>query len=112
MSLVTVIPSAVRTSDGSADFGGWTPDLPLAVQLDVTAVSGTSPTLALHVEQTFDGVNWASFGFGPINNVDSAGVYHVVVEDAPGATGIYRLRWVLGGTTPSFTFSAIVHAEP
>lgn len=112
MSLIPIVPSAVHTSDGSADFGGWTPDLPLAVQLDVTAVSGTSPTLALHVEQTFDGVNWASFGFGPFNGIDAVGAYRLVVEDVPGVTGLYRVRWALGGTSPSFTFGVIVGSKP
>lgn len=112
MSLITIVPTAARSTDGSAGFGGWTPDLPIGVQLDVTAVSGTSPTLTVRLEQSYDGVTWYTPGSVYFNAVNAIGIYRFVDEVRQGATGLYRISWQLGGTSPSFTFSAIAHAKP
>ncbi len=85
----------------------------LAVDVNVTAVGGTSPTLALFLErQGADGI-WYSI-WAPAA-VTAAGAVSTSV--GPGCatpaslTGMLRLRWQLGGTTPSFTFSASVVAR-
>lgn len=80
--------------------------------LDVTAATGTTPTLDVTVQ-----------GFNPMS-----GKWHTVATIpqqttttattiAPVAANLdfllYRAQWVLGGTTPSFTFTlaAICHTE-
>jgi len=59
----TLVPSAARTA--SADTGqidGWGVPSVARVQLDVTAVAGTSPTLNVVVEDTIDGIGWNVVG--------------------------------------------------
>ena len=101
--------SAVYTASG----GSGSITVPLAVEMlavdaNVTAASGTSPTLTFYLErQGSDGVwyqVWAS------SAITAAGTASTSV--GPGCTvgavltGMVRLRWVIAGTTPSFTFSA------
>ncbi|MCA1696557.1 MAG: hypothetical protein LC749_18555 [Actinobacteria bacterium] len=69
--------------------------------LDVTAASGTSPTLTVNVQTSDDNTTWRTV------------VSFTAVTAAPanqhvsqGSLDRYlRFSWVIGGTTPSFTFS-------
>ncbi len=104
------VPSTVVTASG-----GGTPFQALAyataaVDVNVTAATGTSPTLDLYLDrQGADGV-W--YNVWHPTQITAAGAASTSV--GPGCatgevlTGYLRLRWVVGGTTPSFTFSASV----
>ena len=75
------------------------------VILTITDVSGTMPYLDTDIEGSEDGINWATLATGVLPSLTSAGTY------ANGNFGIYpvrylRLKFTLGGTTPSFTFTA------
>lgn len=89
------------------------------VTVDVTAASGTSPTLTVVVEGSADSTNWITLG-----TIGANGYNHGSVATAPsnitGATtqrGIFpapqfvRTRSVVGGTTPSFTYAVRVDAS-
>jgi hypothetical protein len=69
--------------------------------LNVTAVGGTSPTLDLYVDirdpASGKWVNQDKFA-----TVSSTGTWGLAL---PVRSTKYRVRWVLGGTSPSFTFS-------
>jgi hypothetical protein len=111
MSLVTVVPSGARTSAGTQDFNGWTPVLPLRVEVDVTAVSGTSPSMTVYLEQSLDGVNWTAVT--QVTATAAAPAYLVATAGLNGTvSSLLRFRWDITGTNPSFTFSTIVHAVP
>lgn len=69
----------------------------------VTAVSGTSPTLALSVEWSPDsGSAWCTAEtpdeFATITTTTN------VCKRFAAKSNIYRIRWTLGGTDPSFQF--------
>lgn len=104
----TLVPSAARTS--SADSGaltGWgVPDV-ARVQLDVTAAAGTSPTLDVVVEDTLDGTNWNVVGTFAQKTATGREVINL---STPFADRL-RVRWTVGGTSPSFTFSVIAYSE-
>jgi hypothetical protein len=101
---VPIVPSAARTTSGNSGAVAVHGASVIAVGVNVTAVSGTTPSLALSVEWSFDGVNFGA-GETPVTlaaitatkntskRVDVAGPY-------------YRLVWTITGTTPSFTFAA------
>lgn len=99
----TVLTSAARTATFAS------PSFPcegrsLEVGLNVTAVSGTSPTLAVEVQWSHDNVN-----FGSAETATSfASITAAKVTNAQftAAAPFYRLNCVIGGTTPSFTFTA------
>ena len=76
--------------------------------LNVTAASGTSPTLTVAFQDSPDGINWYPIPSGAFSAVTAAGLSRLVVP-AGTAVGSY-LRAVLtaGGTTPSFTTSLTI----
>lgn len=86
----------------------------LAVKVAVTAASGTTPTLTVVVETTEDGTNWVALGTIGANgyNVGAVAVTApsnftttATVRGVFPRTGLVRTRSVVGGTTPSFTYS-------
>ncbi len=93
-------PSAARTADGQGNPIDASEYLESHILLDITAVSGTGPTLDLVIETSPDKVNWFTHttfsqktGTGKdLRTLSNLGKY-------------LRARWTIGGTTPSFTFS-------
>jgi hypothetical protein len=86
----------------------------LAVDVNVTAVSGTSPSLTLLLERLgADGVWYPVWSPSAITAVGalSTSVGPACLTNAV-VVPTMRLRWVLGGTSPSFTFSASIHGRP
>ena len=76
----------------------------LAVTLSITAASGTLPTLAASVQWSANGTTF--YDANPADTLPvQTGVGGVVqVFDIKAA--FYRIAYTIGGTTPSFTFSA------
>jgi len=102
--VVTVHPSTARTATGNgqaiveADRGST-----LALLVNVTAVSGTTPTLDLAVQWSVDGTNWAPAETpDTFTQITAIGLKaKTFAVKAPS----YRVVWTIGGTTPSFTFT-------
>lgn len=100
----TVAASAARTT--SSDTGalvGFGNVKNLRVQLACTAASGTNPTLNVVVEDSLDGSTWNQIG--SFTQLTASGQQAINIA-APFADTI-RVRWTLGGTSPSFTFSVV-----
>jgi hypothetical protein len=82
----------------------------LAVNVNVAAVAGTSPTLNVYLEGLDAVGNW--YLLWQPAQITVAG--SVPTSVGPGcATNVVvppsvRFRWVLGGTSPSFTFSVSI----
>lgn len=106
--LETLVASVARTASGDSGLlPGWGVASTLRVQLDVTAAAGTTPTLDVILEDTLDGVNWNVVG--TFTQRTAAG-RQVINVPAPFADRL-RVRWTIGGTTPSFTFSVVAYSE-
>jgi len=100
-----VVASAARTTSST------TTSIPhgsdghvLNLQVTVTAVSGTTPSMALSVLWSQDGTN-----FGPVDGgaqtfaaITTTGT---VCKQVPVVGKFYQLSWTLTGTSPSFTFT-------
>lgn len=103
----TLLASAARTASGNS------PDLTayngakLAVYLDVTAASGTSPTLDVTVKakDPASGKYFLIGTFAQMTGIASAAIFIGGGADVEFATRTYRIEYVIAGTTPSFTFS-------
>jgi len=101
---VMVHPSAARTANGNgqaivdSDRGDT-----LSLLVDVSASSGTTPTLDLSVQWSFDGIAWAT-AETPDSFTQITGTGTKVKTFTVKAPH-YRVVWVITGTTPSFTFS-------
>lgn len=106
--IVEFAPSAARTASGAgATVDGLGVQSTLRVQLSVTAVAGTGPTLDVVLEDTIDGTNWHQLAAFPQRTAAGAVVLNVTTPFA----GRVRARWTVAGTTPSFTFSVLADAE-
>lgn len=107
----TLVPSAARTASGSAESGDdWGEIDRVRAQLDVTAASGTTPNLTVFVESTLDGTNWDVLPGGTFAAKTAAG-REVINLTSPVIARRLRVRWVITGTTPSFTFSVRLQGE-
>lgn len=103
-----LVASLARTATGvSSALPGFNAAKNLVIALAVTAVTGTTPTLDLTIQDTVDGVNW--FTIATFNQV--TGVTNAVQRVTIPFTDQLRASWVIGGTTPSFTFSVSVYSD-
>jgi hypothetical protein len=98
------VPSAARTTSGNSgmlDPGELGETLVLLV--NVTAASGTTPSLALSVEWGHDGTDWFVPETADTFTAITAAIKRVKTFERKGP--LYRVVWAITGTTPSFTFS-------
>jgi hypothetical protein len=105
----TLVSFAARTTSGStAATAGWGSAKVLRVQLNVTAVAGTSPMLDVVIEDTVDaGVTFNTVG----TFVQKTAVGREAINIATPFTDTLRVRWTLGGVSPSFTFAVDCYSE-
>lgn len=108
MAGVELAAAGARTASGdSGPIPGFGDMVSLRAQLNVTAASGTSPTLDVVIEDTLDGTNW-----NPIATfAQRTGVGREVVNITIPFSDRLRVRWTVGGTTPSLTFSVLGYVE-
>jgi hypothetical protein len=114
---VVVAPSLARTVTGNSGvLQNWTLSRGLVLILDITAASGTTPTLDVKV-QRLDAVSGkaidipgAAFAQKTTTGTDSLVIYpgntvtaNRSISDTIGDD--YQVVWTVAGTTPSFTFS-------
>lgn len=113
------VNSSARSSSGDSGVLGvnYADFATLRAELNVTAVSGTGPTLDAVIEDTLDGVNFNTIGTFSQKTGIGRQVINVYPKDNPGAGFDYpfanrlRVRWTIGGTSPSFTFSVAISAK-
>ena len=104
-----IFPSAARTTSGNSGLlasYGWAHSL--LMQVAVTAFSGTLPTLDVTVQATMDGgINFRDIlTFTQVVGIAAeTKVYELPFSDT------LRVKYTIGGTNPSFTFSAMLFAK-
>lgn len=104
----TLVASAARTASGdTGTLTGWGHATTIRAQLDVTAVSGTSPSLTVLIEDTLDGTSWNTVGTFAAKTATGREVINITTPFADRL----RVWWTVTGTTPSFTFSVAVYSE-
>ena len=100
-------PPGMTLFSGTVTASGNSPDVDVStfsameIELKVTSVSGTSPTLDVYVEGRFE----ASGDYKPLasqTSITATGSWFFTVN--PLTFRYVRVRWVVGGTSPSFTF--------
>lgn len=105
-SLDTILASAARTATGqSSEFRSFTASA-IVIEVNVTAASGTTPTLDVDLQDTFDGTNWHKVSDVNAADITTTGltVKRINLRDNP-CTDRLRINFTIGGTTPSFTFT-------
>jgi hypothetical protein len=105
-SPLTLYSGTVTSSGSSGDI-----DLSIysAVELllKVTSVSGTSPTLDVYVEGKFEATGDYKT-LASQTGITGTGTWFFTVN--PLIFRYVRIRWVVGGTSPSFTFAVAAQA--
>lgn len=106
----TMAPSASRTASGSIDTADFRYAQRAAFFLDVTAASGTTPTLDVVIE-TKDPASGKWFPLASFSQATGATTERITAD--PMLSDDLRVTWTLGGTSPDFTFSvgAIFEAD-
>lgn len=103
-----VVSSAPRTTSGdSGALYGYGAVYQGVVQVNVTAVTGTTPSLTVSVEDTCDGVNWSEVAAS--SAITATGTTSLRIS-APFSDTL-RIVWDISGTTPSFTFDVWAYFE-
>lgn len=104
---VYVLPSGAITSNGNSSDLNVANYSELLIDANITAVAGTTPTLQLFIDRKAADGNYYPIWNSPSITAtgqasDSIGAG---LNKAQSFAGTVRVRWVLGGTTPSFTLS-------
>jgi hypothetical protein len=106
-------PPGLTLFSGTVTSSGNTADIDLSlysiieVEVKVTAVGGTTPTLDIYVEGKFEATGDYKV-LASVTGITSTGVWFLVIN--PLVFRFIRVRWVVGGTTPSFTFTVAAQA--
>jgi len=98
---MTLYSGTVTASGNSADIDVSTISA-LEIELKVTAVSGTSPTLSVYIEGKFE----VTGDYKPLvyqEGITATGIWYFTIN--PINFRYIRVRWVVSGTSPSFTFT-------
>lgn len=102
-----VLPSSARGAGtytaGPLVYGPGVADL--LVLTHISAVSGTSPTLVVSVEQSADGSSWSAVTGAASATLSAVGNSMI---NASVTQPYVRVSAVVAGTTPSFTFRVAV----
>ena len=103
--MTKIIELSARTTNGnSGDVRTYGSDI-LRAQLNVTAASGTSPTLNVLIEDTLDGINYNTIG----NFTQKTAAGREVINVTVPFSETLRVSWAIAGTNPSFSFSVDWH---
>ena len=79
----------------------------VAVTLNVTAVSGTTPSATFEIQWSHDGVNWA-VADGTPDTFAAVTAAKNLCKQVTVKGALARLAWTVTGTTPSFTASSFL----
>lgn len=100
--LVSTVLTTSGNSGGITNVNGGS----ITGLITVSAVSGTSPTLDIIMEESYDnGTTWTPvWSANRITAVSKVNIPNMVV------LGLRRWSWAVGGTTPSFTVSVVINS--
>ena len=99
-SYFTIYSGTVTSSGNTSDINAGIYS-GLEIMLKVTAVSGTSPTLGFYIEGKFE----TTGDYKPLvyqTGITGTGIWYFTITQL--MFRYIRARWVVGGTSPSFTF--------
>jgi hypothetical protein len=106
-------PPGMTLYSGTVTSSGSTADIDVSLYsaleliLKVTAVSGVTPTLSVYIEGRFE----ATGDYKPLafqEGITSTGIWYFTIN--PLVFRYIRVRWVVGGTSPSFTLTVAAQA--
>jgi hypothetical protein len=102
--LVTVKASGATTTTGQTAGFPTGYQNTIDVFVDATAVSGTTPSLTVNVEWSYDNATW--FAGDTADSFTAATAAQKRVKEFAVKGQYARLNYTIRGTTPSFTWAA------
>ena len=97
---VELLASEERDAAGQGEAYDMGDRSTLRLDLAVTAIDGTAPSLAVLIQTSKDGSTWREIAaFTALSGVGSQRM------TVPGCDRYVRAAWYLAGSTPAFTFS-------
>ena len=109
---VLLIASAAHSGAGTITNGPYVvgPYAELACDFNITAKSGTSPTLQFFIDRI--GADSVAYNIWSSSSITATGQASTSIGSGFSVNQSFgsqiQLRWTLGGTTPSFTFSVSI----
>ena len=108
VNLIAGHPTAARTATGQTsgiDLRVYDGDVVFV--LDSAAGAGTSPTLDVTIEDSADNSSFAAIASGAVafTQVTGSASAQTLEVDANGCKRYVRVKYTIGGSSPSFTFS-------
>ena len=106
IALIAGHPTAARTATGQTsgiDLKDYDGDV--VFLLDSAAGTGTSPTLDVTIEDSADNSSFAAITDAAFTQVTGTASAQKLVVNKDSARRYVRVKYTIGGTTPSFTFS-------
>ena len=106
IGLIAGHPTAARTATGQTsgiDLKDYDGDV--VFLLDSAAGTGTSPTLDVTIEDSADNSSFAAITDAAFTQVTGTASAQKLVVNKDSARRYVRVKYTIGGTTPSFTFS-------
>ncbi len=102
----TVLASAARTTSGNSNSVETQFFRELIAFLNVTVISGTTPTLDVKFQDSQNGTDWIDVPSGAFAQITTTtGLRRLVLP----AVGPYvRAVYTIAGTTPSYTFDLVL----
>lgn len=104
---IDLVASAARTTSDNGTPKNVARHRTLVATLNVSAASGTTPTLDVVIEDSADGATWTTLATFAQKTGTGAETVRITNPCHPNI----RARWTIGGTTPSFTFDVKVTAR-
>lgn len=105
----TVVAALARTATGQSGAISVGKADALALLVNVTAVSGTTPSMTISIEWSHDGgTTWAQGD--PADQMTAITAAAVKAKQFNVKAPVYRVVWTITGTTPSFTFAVSQYA--
>jgi hypothetical protein len=103
---MTLFSGTVTASGSTADIDISIYSI-LEIEIKVTSVGGTSPTLDVYIEGKFEATGDYKV-LASQTGITTTGVWFLVIN--PLVFRFIRVRWVVGGTSPSFTVTIAAQA--
>jgi hypothetical protein len=102
--------SGTVDSDGNSDYILLPTNQGIGMVVNITAVSGTLPSLTLTLQHSLDQTVFVNVPNGQgsfsLAGLDSPGTYALYFPTGQNLFDYARLSWTVGGTESSFTFDA------
>lgn len=104
---VTLLTQQAITTSGNGPAVHTPRGSHIAVQIYVSAFSGTAPTVTFYTQWSEDGTVWFFADASADSFTQVAGSTSAAVKAITPKGSMMRLGWTITGTTPSYTVKAV-----